>query len=118
MRAIPKFNFRIGDRAAKVLAVVGSAALVASAVLGFRTVGFLERMELAAYDHYVRLTAESPDLGGRIAIVKVTEEDIQALGQWPMSDGLLAQVIEKLQSFGARAIGFDIYRDLPVAPGE
>jgi adenylate cyclase len=112
-----RLKFRLSDRLAKVVAVVGSAALVAAAVLGFRAVGFLERMELAAYDHYVRLTAEVPDLGHRVAIVKVTEEDIQALGQWPMSDGLLAQVIETLQGFGARAIGFDIYRDLPVAPG-
>ncbi len=108
---------RISERTARGLAVVGCAVVVSGAVVGLRAVGFLERMELAAYDHYVRLTHQGPELGDRVLVVTVTEEDIQTLGQWPMSDGLMAQVIEKLTAHGPRAIGFDIYRDLPVAPG-
>jgi adenylate cyclase len=114
---VSRLSIRLGDRTAVALAGIGSAMLVATALLGLRALGFLERVELAAYDHYVGATAEGPELGDRVVIISVTEEDIRALRQWPMSDGLLAQVIERLQEYGARSIGFDIYRDLPVAPG-
>ena len=98
------------------MAVV-AAALVAAAVLGLRSVGWMQRLELAHYDHLMRRAAAGPPNDARIALVEVSEEDIQALGSWPLSDGTLARTIEILREAGARAIGVDIYRDLPVAPG-
>ena len=50
-------------------------------------------------------------------LVTITEEDIQTLGSWPLSDDVLAQTLEFVARFGPRAIGVDIYRDLPVPPG-
>ncbi len=60
------------------------------------------------------LTAE-PD--PRIVLVTITEQDIQTLGSWPLSDDVLAQALESVARFGPRAIGVDIYRDLTVPPG-
>jgi adenylate cyclase len=94
-----------------------AAALVAAAVLGLRAVGWMQRLELAHYDHLARLAAAGPPNDARIALVEVSEEDIQALGSWPLSDGTLARTIEILSEAGARTIGVDIYRDIPVAPG-
>ncbi len=93
------------------------AALVGAAVLGLRAAGWMQRLELAAYDHHVRLAATGPPTDARIALVEVSEEDIQALGSWPLSDATLARTIGILNDSGARAIGIDIYRDIPVAPG-
>ena len=53
----------------------------------------------------------------RIVIVTITERDIQELGTWPLPDGVLAQTLGTLLALGPRAIGLDVYRDVPVAPG-
>jgi diguanylate cyclase (GGDEF)-like protein/PAS domain S-box-containing protein len=39
------------------------------------------------------------------------------VGSWPIPDGVVAEVLKKIQVHSPRAIGLDIYRDLPVQPG-
>ena len=58
-----------------------------------------------------------PATDPRIVLVTITEQDIQTLGSWPLSDDVLAQVLESVARFGPRAIGVDIYRDFQVPPG-
>ncbi|MBD2449666.1 CHASE2 domain-containing protein [Nostoc sp. FACHB-152] len=84
-------------------------------VMAVRLLGGLQSMELWAFDQMTRL---QPDQGSdeRLLIVKVTEKDIQQR-QYPLSDRIILQAIEKLQGYQPRAIGLDIYRDLPVEPG-
>jgi adenylate cyclase len=91
--------------------------LVSLAVLGLRGCGNLESLELAAYDWFIRLRPSDPGADPRIVLVTITEQDIQTLGSWPLSDDVLAQTLESVARFGPRAIGVDIYRDLPVSPG-
>jgi adenylate cyclase len=91
--------------------------LVSLAILGLRGCGNLESLELAAYDWFIRLRPSDPGPDPRIVLVTITEEDIQTLGSWPLSDDVLAQTLESVARFGPRAIGVDIYRDLPVPPG-
>ena len=38
-------------------------------------------------------------------------------GRWPLSDARLAQVLRILTQYQPRAIGLDLYRDVPVPPG-
>jgi adenylate cyclase len=90
--------------------------LVGGTVVGLRWLGALESLEIAVYDRFVRLTA-APRQDSRVAMVAVTEPDIQALATWPTPDGVLARVIDTVRSADPRAIGLDIYRDVPVAPG-
>jgi adenylate cyclase len=52
----------------------------------------------------------------RVALVIIGERDIAAHG-WPLSDDVLARAIEAVARHRPRAIGVDIYRDVPVAPG-
>lgn len=68
------------------------------------------------YDHTVRTR---PDLGAdpRLLVVTITEEDIKSLGQWPLSDQVLAQALQELQRHQPKVIGLDLFRDLPVEPG-
>lgn len=74
-------------------------------------------MELAVYDHYLKFRPDTSWLDDRLAVVLIDDEDIRRLGHWPLSDETLARVIENLIQAAPRSIGFDLYRDLPVAPG-
>ena len=102
--------------------VTRQPALVASLIitallLQVKHVGGLELLELAVFDQMVRL---QPDAGSdpRILVVAITEADIKSLKQWPLSDRTISQVIEKIQKYQPRAIGLDLYRDVPQPPGD
>jgi CHASE2 domain-containing sensor protein len=91
------------------LSVIGIVVLV-------RLSGALQILEWGAFDRFMRYRpVESIDR--RVVIIGVTEEDIRSVG-YPIPDGELAQLITKLNSYKPRAIGVDIFRDLPVQPGE
>lgn len=84
---------------------------------GLRTFGALESMELAAYDAFLRFRQAAYDQDSRIILISVSEKDIQNQGRWPLSDATLARVLSILLASNPRAIGVDIYRDVPVPPG-
>ncbi len=82
-----------------------------------RGLGGLESLELAAYDRLVQLRPEQPP-DTRMLVVGITEADIQALKTWPLPDQVYADLFKKLLDANPRAIGLDIYRDIPIAPGQ
>jgi adenylate cyclase len=98
------------------LATAAMVLAVALAVLGLRALGLLEPVELATYDAALRLRTPAATADPRIVLVTVTESDIAALGGWPLPDDTLARALEALRAQGPRAIGLDIYRDVPVPP--
>ncbi|MDB9516816.1 adenylate/guanylate cyclase domain-containing protein [Roseofilum reptotaenium CS-1145] len=89
---------------------------IALAVIGLRMFGVFQLLEWAALDQFFRWRPIEP-MDERIVIVGITESDIQQMQKWPLSDRVLTQLIEKIQSQHPRAIGLDLYRDLPVEPG-
>ena len=92
------------------------APSVATVAITLRIFGWLQPWELTALDQYFRWRPlESTD--ERIVIVGISEADLKKLRQWPISDAILAQLLEKLKTQKPRAIGLDLYRDLPVQPG-
>ena len=95
--------------------VLIAAPSVAGIVIVLRFAGLLQLLELSAYDGFFRFRPpESPD--DRIALVGMTEEDLRQNG-WPIPDRVLADLINKIKDQNPRAIGLDMYRDLPVQPG-
>ncbi len=85
---------------------------------GLRSQGYLQFLELAAYDLLV--AKAYPDNVVRdppITLIDVTEEDIHQLGNWPVTDLQLTDVLSTLLQAEPRVVGVDIYRDLPVPPG-
>ncbi|MEB3292782.1 MAG: CHASE2 domain-containing protein, partial [Synechococcales bacterium] len=52
-----------------------------------------------------------------IALITITEADIQSLKQWPLSDQQLTDLLQRIKQERPLAIGLDIYRDLPIEPG-
>src|SRR5919202_1536064 len=79
---------------AKLDMVIATIALAAS-FMGVRQLGWLQPLELAAFDLMVRLRPdEGPD--PRLLVVTITEQDIKALKQYPIPDGVLAKVLAEL----------------------
>lgn len=101
-----------------VAAAVLSGIAVALVVLAMRALGVLQAPELGLYDQFLRALPQPPGPDPRILVLQITEEHIQELGHWPLSDETLARALGRLVSAEARVIGLDIYRDLPVPPGE
>jgi CHASE2 domain-containing sensor protein/two-component sensor histidine kinase len=77
--------------------------------------GWLQPLELNLYD----FNSSRRHVKGnydKIVIVKIDESDIEKFN-WPLSDRLLAQLLEKIKVQQPIAIGLDIYRNVPVSPG-
>ncbi|MEL6158396.1 MAG: EAL domain-containing protein [Cyanobacteria bacterium J06554_11] len=93
------------------------ASIAISALLVvLRQVGGLQPLELLAFDYMVRLQSDrGPD--PRLLVVEVTEQDIRNQKEWPMSDQTLTYVLDELLTHQPRAIGLDIYRDIPQGQG-
>ena len=85
-------------------------------MLGLRHVGWLQPHELTYFDYLVSV---QPQIGmdPRILIVGISESDIKNLSEWPISDQSLATALANLQAHQPKAIGIDIYRDIPQEPG-
>ncbi|HEY9688549.1 MAG TPA: CHASE2 domain-containing protein [Coleofasciculaceae cyanobacterium] len=92
-----------------VVAVAGSVLLV-------RHWGWLQQLELTAYDWLMR-SRSAPTLHDRVVIIGVDEPDMRFLKAWPARDQDLAQLLERLVAARPAAIGLDIYRDLVLPPG-
>ena len=97
-----------------------SVLLVASSISGLTIVmsylSLFQLLEWLTYDSWFRFRPlETKET--RIVVVTISESDINELGQWPMSDRTLSQLITKINQQNPRVIGLDIYRDLPVPPG-
>ena len=90
---------------------------VCLSILALRHAGGLETLELSAYDWCIRLQPKVPEPHTRIALIAITESDIQHQGRWPLPDAMLAQALERLVQYQPRVIGLDLYRDFPIPPG-
>ena len=89
---------------------------IAVLVILIRSAGLLQSWEWSIFDQCMRLRPqESAD--NRIGIVGINEADLQKLETAIVPDGIYAQLLKKLIAQQPKAIGLDIYRDLPVEPG-
>lgn len=86
-------------------------------VLGLQRLGSLENIELTVYDWFIRSSPRLPDADPRILIIKISEEDILNLGKWPLTDDILTTTLNRVLENNPRAIGLDMFRDIPVPPG-
>lgn len=79
-----------------------------AAIWGMRSQGYLEPIE-ATYDlEMSHPITEPPD--ERIVVIGVERDE-------PVSDRVLFQALTKLQQYHPKAIGLDIYRDIPFGEG-
>jgi CHASE2 domain-containing sensor protein len=81
-------------------------ALVVMMALFLSNSNRLERLDLMFYDALLPL--QNNTLSKQVVIVAVDDISIQSLGRrWPWPRRNHAQLLDRLTSMGARAIGFD-----------
>jgi len=108
---------RLEQLRAPILVSLALGFMASLLVIGLRSAGFLQFVELASYDMYLRLKERETVPEPRVVLVQTVEPDIQKLAEWPLSDHHMAEALEKLLAYDPRAIGVDLYRDIPVPPG-
>ncbi len=92
-----------------------SSLLVTISVMGIRWLGWLQGIELIAYDTMMKMRS-SEFIDQRISIVEITSEDVNKYG-YPISDETLAKVISKLTLHDPIVMGIDIHRNQPRGKG-
>jgi adenylate cyclase len=101
-------------RSAALKALLGASIVAAVIILG-RGWGLLQPFELWIYDALrVAWAGHSPSK--RILLVGATEADVERW-DWPLKDGDLATLLERLAGWQPRVIAVDLYRDHPEPPG-
>ncbi|MBH0183003.1 MAG: CHASE2 domain-containing protein, partial [Nitrospira sp.] len=87
-------------------------------ILGVRSTGQLQHLELSLYDWLLRSRPVAAAGESRITYITISEEDIRRQGRWPISDETLTLALRLLLDFKPRAVGVDLYRDIDVPPGQ
>lgn len=93
-----------------------TSSAVTIGVIAIRSFGLLQGFEWALLDEFFQWRPREA-VDERITIVGVNETDLQKYG-YPISDKKLAELLQNLHSLKPRAIGLDIYRDLPAGDGK
>ena len=88
------------------------ALLVFGSVVLLHWLGTFQSTELFVYDHLIRSRPHSLATNPAIAVIQVTEADVHKYDN-PLPDEQLATLLEKIAAQSPRAIGVDLYRDLP-----
>jgi CHASE2 domain-containing sensor protein len=104
--------------------LLGVSSAMTAMIFFLRFLGFLEAVELKTYDHllWMRFLDENSD--SRLLIVKITDEDLTAQvkrnepGQGTIKEPTLNRILENLEKFQPRLIGFDLYRDFEAAKSQ
>ena len=89
---------------------------VTGAVLMLQWSGALQFLEWVALDQWFRWRSPESEVS-RVVIVTIDETDISRLKKWPMSDAVLAQLLNTIKQQQPRAIALDVYRNVPIKPG-
>ncbi|MEL7351319.1 MAG: CHASE2 domain-containing protein [Cyanobacteria bacterium P01_A01_bin.116] len=85
--------------------------LIIGLVCCIRLLGLLQVQEWMALDKLSRqCPLQPPD--DKITLISIDEADYQALGEFPISNQILAQALSTLQQYQPRVIGLDIFKDL------
>ena len=106
----------IAQRIGKWRGVLITAPSVAGIVIAASSTGLFQLLEWTTHDQFVTLRPREA-IDPRIIIVTIDESDLSKVGQGQLPDAVLAKLLEKLKAYKPRAIGLDLYRNLPVEPG-
>ncbi|OCR00077.1 two-component system response regulator [Nostoc sp. MBR 210] len=101
------------QRSRSVFIITPSVALT---VIVGQSLGLFNLPEWKLRDEWMRQHSQNT-IADEIVIVTIDERDIQSVGKWPIPDWSLAQLLQKIRSQKPRAIGLDLYRDLPEGKG-
>jgi adenylate cyclase len=98
-----------------VLRALVGGNIVAAIIIVLRGYGVLQPLELMIYDELVVAWA-GHQASDRVVLIGGTEADVEHW-DWPLRDGDLATLLDRIASWHPRVIGVDLYRDHPEPPG-
>ena len=105
-----------GPHPKRILRQLGPYLAAFGLLLLLRQSQLSEQLNLLAYDLAVQLRPLPSGASTPVRIIGIDEDDLKRYG--PMvSDGLLADAIERLDRIGVRAIGLDLFCGQPVGAG-
>ena len=107
---------KLRQHSSKWRGVLITAPTVAGLVIATAWTGSFQLLEWATLDRFFQLRPREA-VDPRIVVVTIDESDITKIGTWPIPDAVLAELLRKINAQKPRAIGLDLYRDLPVEPG-
>ncbi len=90
---------------------------VGLATIALRGTGLLQPLEWMMGDRFFQGRGASK-VSQVVTLVEISEADLRALGRYPVTDGTLAQALKIIQQYQPRRIGLDLYRELPIEPGQ
>ena len=106
--------FKTAIRQGKIpLAVATSVTLL---MIAGSNVGIFQSLEGNVQDIFFRLRRPSPK-EDKLLVVTIDESDLTRIGDWPIPDRELAELIKTLSKSEPRVIGLDLFRDIPEEPG-
>ncbi len=108
---------QLGRQIRQLGGILAVSSSISALIVAMGTTGLWQPLEWFAFDRLLRLRANDNVVDDRFLIVTIDENDLQDLGEWPISDSSMAKVLQQLQIYQPRAIGIDIYRDLLVGDG-
>lgn len=97
----------------RIAAIPGIAVIFL--VIIARLTGSLQFIEWMLLDTFLRMRPAEP-VDEKVVIVGINEKDITKIG-YPVPDGEIAALIQKIQKHKPRIIGLDLFKDSPVEPG-
>ncbi|MBE9181163.1 CHASE2 domain-containing protein [Oculatella sp. LEGE 06141] len=89
---------------------------VATAIIIGNLLGTFNLLEWAVRDKFFHLRPQET-VEDQVVVVTISEADIKAVGDWPIPDQVLAELLQNIHAQQPRVIGLDLYRDLPKEPG-
>lgn len=110
----------VHQRQRRLCQALVSAAGIAGLAIALQSTGCLQFFEKAALDQFFRLRDASvlPETFSPVTLIAVTEADLKALNQWPLTDAKLAEAIATIRQANPAVIGLNLHRDLPVGEGQ
>ncbi|NJR39302.1 MAG: CHASE2 domain-containing protein [Leptolyngbyaceae cyanobacterium CSU_1_4] len=117
MRSKLKSYFQRRLPANNAWSVLLIAPIVATGVITGNVLGVFNLLEWAVRDEFFRLRPHAL-IDNTIVVVTIDETDLTQVGDWPIPDQTLANLLKKIRSQKPRVIGMDLYRDIPKAPGQ
>ncbi|AFZ06115.1 putative Chase2 sensor protein [Oscillatoria nigro-viridis PCC 7112] len=92
--------------------VLMASAIATGAIVGVRSLQFLEPLELPAYDYLMR-QREAEAIDPRITVVEINQQEVDKYGGYPIKESALAEIVKKVEKYKPAAFGLDISRNQP-----
>jgi CHASE2 domain-containing sensor protein len=117
MRSKLKIYFQRSLFARNARSVLLIAPAVAIGVMVGNLLGVFNLLEWAVRDEFFRLRPHTL-VDNAVVVVTIDETDLKQVGDWPIPNQTLANLLKKIRAQKPRVIGLDLYRDIPKAPGQ